>query len=423
MDDLRAFAGGRRHRPRGRGGRRPHDHRRRARALPRRLVGPRGRPDDRRAARSRRGRCARPRSSGSAPGSASSTPASSTPSRPSPTASSASCSTTRSSPSRTPPARPVATASSPRSATSSPSTTTPLLRSVAPVRIRAATRGSPLARWQAEHVASLLRAVDPDVEVELVIVDTQGDRRLDVPIYELGGKGVFAKEVQAAVLDGRADLAVHSAKDLPSVTVPGLVLAAVPERGDPRDALVGSTLADLPEGAEVATGSLRRRAELLAPPAGPPDGEPPRQHADPPRQGGRARRHRRGGHRPRPPRPGRPDHRAAARRRDGAAGRARPPSRVECREDDDDLRARAGAHRARPRPAAASTPSGPSSPSWAATARSPPVPTRCSTATTSRSPRSSARPTRGTTVRATASGAGPDVGTAIAAELRDRLGG
>jgi hydroxymethylbilane synthase len=130
------------------------------------------------------------------------------------------------------------------------------------VRIRAATRGSPLARWQAEHVATRLRAAHPDVEVELVIVDTQGDRRLDVPIYELGGKGVFAKEVQAAVLHGDADLAVHSAKDLPSVTVDGLVMAAVPERGDPRDALVGSTLADLPEGAEVATGSLRRRVEL-----------------------------------------------------------------------------------------------------------------------------------------------------------------
>lgn len=128
--------------------------------------------------------------------------------------------------------------------------------------LRAATRGSPLARWQAEHVATLLRAADPGIAVELVVVDTQGDRRLDVPIWELGGKGVFAKEVQAAVLDGRADLAVHSAKDLPSVTVPGLVIAAVPERGDPRDALVGSTLADLPEGAEVATGSLRRQVEL-----------------------------------------------------------------------------------------------------------------------------------------------------------------
>jgi hydroxymethylbilane synthase len=113
-------------------------------------------------------------------------------------------------------------------------------------------------------VASRLRAAEPDLAVELVVVDTQGDRRLDVPIWELGGKGVFAKEVQAAVLDGRADLAVHSAKDLPSATVPGLVIAAVPERGDPRDGLVGSTLADLPKGAEVATGSLRRQAQLAA---------------------------------------------------------------------------------------------------------------------------------------------------------------
>ena len=131
-------------------------------------------------------------------------------------------------------------------------------------RLRAATRGSPLARWQAEHVAALLRAADPEVEVELVVVETDGDRRIDVPIWELGGKGVFAKEVQAAVLDGRADLAVHSAKDLPSAQVDGLVLACVPERGDPRDALVGSTLAGLREGAEVATGSLRRQAQLAA---------------------------------------------------------------------------------------------------------------------------------------------------------------
>jgi hydroxymethylbilane synthase len=130
--------------------------------------------------------------------------------------------------------------------------------------IRIATRGSALARWQAEHVADLLRASRPGVEVALVIVDTQGDRRLDVPIWEIGGKGVFAKEVQQAVLDGRADLAVHSAKDLPSAEVPGLVIAAVPERADPRDALVGATLADLPPGAEVATGSLRRQAQLGA---------------------------------------------------------------------------------------------------------------------------------------------------------------
>lgn len=123
--------------------------------------------------------------------------------------------------------------------------------------LRIATRGSDLARWQAEHVAALLGGA-----VELVIVDTSGDRRQDVPIWTLGGKGVFVKEVQAAVLDGRADLAVHSGKDLPSQSVDGLVLAAVPERGDPRDALVGSTLDALPTGARVATGSVRRRAQL-----------------------------------------------------------------------------------------------------------------------------------------------------------------
>lgn len=94
------------------------------------------------------------------------------------------------------------------------------------------------------------------------MVETEGDRRADVPIALLGGKGVFAKEVQTALLDGRADLAVHSAKDLPSVTVDGLALAAVPERGEVRDALVGSTLAGLAEGATVATGSLRRRVQL-----------------------------------------------------------------------------------------------------------------------------------------------------------------
>jgi hydroxymethylbilane synthase len=125
-----------------------------------------------------------------------------------------------------------------------------------------ATRGSALARWQAEHVASLLRATDPDVEVELVIVDTTGDRRQDVAIWQMGGKGVFVKEVQAAVLDRRADIAVHSAKDLPSYPFDGLVLAAVPERGEVRDALVGATLDDLPAGGRVATGSARRRAQL-----------------------------------------------------------------------------------------------------------------------------------------------------------------
>ena len=104
---------------------------------------------------------------------------------------------------------------------------------------------------------------DPAVSLR-VTVETEGDRRLDVPISTFGGKGVFAKEVQAAVLDGRADLAVHSAKDLPAVTVDGLVLAAVPARGEARDALVGSALDALAPGATVATGSQRRRAQLAA---------------------------------------------------------------------------------------------------------------------------------------------------------------
>lgn len=130
------------------------------------------------------------------------------------------------------------------------------------MRLRVATRSSELARWQAEHIAKLLRAVDPSVEPELVLVDTMGDRQRDKPISEIGGKGVFAKEIQSAVLDGRADIAVHSAKDLPSTTPQGLVLAAVPERGDHRDVLLVSSLAELPEGGVVATGSLRRRVQL-----------------------------------------------------------------------------------------------------------------------------------------------------------------
>jgi hydroxymethylbilane synthase len=128
--------------------------------------------------------------------------------------------------------------------------------------LRAATRGSALARWQTDHVAALLGAA---FDVEVVVVQTEGDRRTDVPIEAIGGRGVFVKEVQAAVLDGRADFAVHSAKDLPSspeLQPEGLVIACVPERGDPRDALVGSTLADLPVGGLVATGSVRRRVQL-----------------------------------------------------------------------------------------------------------------------------------------------------------------
>jgi hydroxymethylbilane synthase len=119
-----------------------------------------------------------------------------------------------------------------------------------------------LALWQATHVAGLLSTRLPGLEVEVVVVDTEADRNLDVPISAMGGKGVFAKEVQHAVLDGRADFAVHSAKDLPSESVSGLVLAAVPERGEVRDALVGGRLGDLGPCATVATGSQRRRVQL-----------------------------------------------------------------------------------------------------------------------------------------------------------------
>lgn len=116
--------------------------------------------------------------------------------------------------------------------------------------------------WQATYVASLLREVHPDLPVELLTVTTTGDRRSEVPVWEIGGQGVFVREVQVAVLSGEADAAVHSAKDLPPVPAPGLCLAAVPRRGDPRDALVGRRLADLAPGATVATGSQRRQAQL-----------------------------------------------------------------------------------------------------------------------------------------------------------------
>ncbi len=126
-------------------------------------------------------------------------------------------------------------------------------------RWRIATRSSPLALAQAERVRARLGS-----DAELKVVTTSGDRHPDAPIRTLGGTGVFVKEVQEAVLAGDADVAVHSAKDLPPRPVDGLVLAAVPERADPRDALVGGTLEALPTGARVGTGSARRRAQLAA---------------------------------------------------------------------------------------------------------------------------------------------------------------
>lgn len=125
--------------------------------------------------------------------------------------------------------------------------------------MRVATRGSALARWQAERVVARLGR-----DAELVIVSTTGDRDTSSTIHALGGTGVFVKEVQDAVLRGEADVAVHSAKDLPPLTPAGLRLAAIPERGDPRDALVGARLDDLPTGARIGTGSVRRRAQLAA---------------------------------------------------------------------------------------------------------------------------------------------------------------
>lgn len=136
------------------------------------------------------------------------------------------------------------------------------------MKIRAATRASALALWQTDHVARLVREVGHrigvDVVIEPVVVETNADRRLEIPIWEMGGKGVFVKEVQAALLDGRADIAVHSCKDLPTASPDGIILACIPERGDSRDVLVGSTLRDLPTGAVVATGSVRRRAQMAS---------------------------------------------------------------------------------------------------------------------------------------------------------------
>jgi hydroxymethylbilane synthase len=129
--------------------------------------------------------------------------------------------------------------------------------------IRLATRGSPLALWQAHRVAALLDRTG--VATSLVVIETTGDREADLPLDRIGGQGVFAKEVQRAVIGGEADAAVHSAKDLPAsaaLTPPGLTLAAFPERADPRDTLVGGGLCDLPTGSTVATGSARRRAQL-----------------------------------------------------------------------------------------------------------------------------------------------------------------
>ena len=139
--------------------------------------------------------------------------------------------------------------------------TTPL----APRRLMIATRESALALWQAEHVRARLSARYPGTSVDLLGVTTQGDRVLDRPLAAIGGKGLFIKELESALREGRADLAVHSLKDVPMNLPDGFVLAAISAREDPRDAFVSTkydTLAGLPAGAVVGTSSLRREAQL-----------------------------------------------------------------------------------------------------------------------------------------------------------------
>lgn len=134
-------------------------------------------------------------------------------------------------------------------------------------RLRIGTRKSPLALWQAEHVRARLSAEHPGLSIELVSMTTEGDRILDTPLATVGGKGLFLKELEQALLDGRADIAVHSLKDV-TVTLPtGLHIPVIGEREDPRDAFVSNSfasLADLPAGARVGTSSLRRTCQLRA---------------------------------------------------------------------------------------------------------------------------------------------------------------
>ncbi len=135
------------------------------------------------------------------------------------------------------------------------------------MRVVIATRRSPLALWQARWVAAALQQIRDGLEVELLELSTRGDELLDRRLAPLGGKGLFIKTLEDALENGRADLAVHSLKDVPAEMPPGFELAAIPARADPRDALVsrhGPALADLPHGARVGTASLRRQAQLLA---------------------------------------------------------------------------------------------------------------------------------------------------------------
>lgn len=139
----------------------------------------------------------------------------------------------------------------------------------APAVLRIASRGSELALWQANAVRDALAAAHPEVRIEIEVIRTTGDRILDVPLARIGDRGLFTKEIDSALLEGRADLAVHSLKDVPTRVPDGLTLAAVSQREDPRDVLLlrpglEGGLADLPEGARIGTSSLRRRSQLRA---------------------------------------------------------------------------------------------------------------------------------------------------------------
>jgi hydroxymethylbilane synthase len=136
-----------------------------------------------------------------------------------------------------------------------------------PSTLRIATRKSALALWQAEHVAAALRVAHPGLTVELVPMTTRGDEILDQPLATIGGKGLFLKELEVAMLEGRADLAVHSLKDVPVTLEPGFALPAILPRADAADAFISNHYADLaalPAGARVGTSSLRRQAQLRA---------------------------------------------------------------------------------------------------------------------------------------------------------------
>ncbi|HSL68869.1 MAG TPA: hydroxymethylbilane synthase, partial [Longimicrobiales bacterium] len=137
------------------------------------------------------------------------------------------------------------------------------------MKLRIGSRGSALALWQAEHVKSLLTALDSSVQVDITVIHTTGDKITDVALSKIGDKGLFTKELDRAINEAQVDLAVHSLKDVPTALADGLELSAVLERVDPRDALVVApgrpkSLRALPAGARIGTSSLRRRAQLLA---------------------------------------------------------------------------------------------------------------------------------------------------------------